>query len=216
MSEKIKIAVVDDHQLFRGGLIELVHNVSDRFEVIMEAGNGEELLEKLEKKDHPDIALIDINMKGMNGYKTVEKLQESYPEIQILVVTMNEDEDSLIRMVKLGASGYINKDVEKKELRLAIENLKNKGFHYNDKVTGQLIRSIRFPGELDKTNQLSERETEFVKLACSEDTYEQIADKMFLSVKTIDGYRASVFEKLNAKSRVGMVMQAIKKGMVDL
>ena len=193
MGQKIKLAVIDDHQLFRGGLIELIHHVSNDFDVILEAKNGQDALDQLKQSEKPDIALVDINMPIMDGFKTVEALQSSYPEIKLLVITMNDDHESIVRMLKLGVSGYLDKDIEKQELKSAILDMVNKGYYYNEKITHQLIHSIRFSSELDKTNKLSEREMEFVKLSCSEHTYEKIADIMCLSPKTIDGYRASVF-----------------------
>ncbi|UKN01085.1 response regulator transcription factor [Paracrocinitomix mangrovi] len=216
MSNKINIAVVDDHQLFRGGLIELIHSTSSDFEVMLEAKNGKNLFELLDSNNLPDIVLLDINMPVMDGYKTAEKLIAEHPEIKILIITMNDDDESLIKMLRIGINGYISKDVEQSELKEAIENMVHKGFHYNEKITAQLVRSIRFPNETDQAFKLTERELDFLNLACSEDTYEQIADKMCLSVKTIDGYRASIFEKLDVKSRVGMVIYAIKNGLVDL
>ena len=217
MTKKTKIAVVDDHKLFRGGLIQLIHALGTDLEVILEADNGESFINKLKGNEAPDIALIDINMPKMDGFKTVEILQEEYPDIKVLVVSMNEDETSLIRMLKLGVRGYIGKDIEPDELRVALNEIITKGYYYTDQLTGQLINSLKFPNAgLNKNDQLNKQELKFIQLACSEDTYEKIADIMCLSPKTIDGYRASVFDKLKVKSRVGLALYAVKSGLVDL
>lgn len=217
MSKKIQIAVVDDHKLFRSGLINLVHSLDPSFVVSIEANNGQELLDSLTSNPLPHIILLDVNMPVLDGYETAVILQKDYPEIKVLVITMNDAEQSLIRMLKLGIKGFIGKDVDPGELKLALYELMNKGFYYTDLLTNQLIQSLQTPKkEVADENVLTEQELIFIHFSCSEDTYAQIADKMHLSPKTIDGYRASVFEKLNVKSRVGLAIYAIKEGLVDL
>jgi two-component system, NarL family, invasion response regulator UvrY len=215
MSQKIHIAVVDDHKLFRSGLINLVHSLDPGFVVSAEANNGQELLDQLLAGLMPDLVLLDTNMPVMDGYATAGVLQQQYPQIKILVITMNEDEQALIRMLRSGVRGYIGKDVDPKELKEAILDVAEKGFYYTDQLTRQLIQSLQ-PQNGVHAHGLTEQELTFVRLACSEDTYAQIADAMHLSPKTIDGYRASVFEKLNVKSRVGLAIYAIKSGLVDI
>lgn len=216
MSEKVNIAVVDDHKLFRSGLINLIHSLDLEVIVSIEANNGKELVEFLNRGASPDIVLLDANMPILNGYDTASILQKNYPNIKVLVITMNNDEQSVIKMLKLGVRGYIGKDVEPEELKQALIHIIEKGYYYTDQLTGQLIQALHIPSKpLSDKGNLSEQELTFIRLACSEDTYSQIADKMFLSPKTIDGYRASVFEKLNIKSRVGLVLYAIKAGLVS-
>lgn len=217
MNRGIKIAVVDDHNLFRRGLIQLVESLDDKFKVVLEAANGEIFLQQLKKNDDLDIVILDINMPKLDGFKTVENLKVDYPNIKVLILTMNVDELSLIKMLKRGVKGYINKDIEPKELNKAINELVEKGHYYNDEMTKHLINVIKSPQTNAKNrNVLNEQELKFIKLACSEDTYKEIADTMCLSPKTIDGYRASVFEKLELKSRVGLAMYAIKYGLVEV
>lgn len=217
MKTKIKIAVVDDHNLFRSGLIKLIQSLGNEYKVIIEAENGRDFIDQLDDNNLPDIALIDISMPIMDGFKTAAELQSAYPDIKILIVTMNNDEYSLIRMMKLGVRGYINKDIEPNELQNALDEMQSKGYYYTDQLTDHLINAIKFPiTKSEKKSPLSKRELKFIELACSEDTYEKIADTMRLSAKTIDGYRSSVFEKLNVKSRVGLVMYAMQNGLVDI
>lgn len=219
LPSNLKIALVDDHTLFRKGLISLLEVVGIPFTVVFEASNGEELISRIKLENEPDIILMDINMPGMDGPATVQWLRENHPLVKVLVVSMIEKEEIIVRMLKLGVKGYICKDVEPKELGEALTAVRNKGFYYTDFITGKLVHSIQQDEHLSKDKlsyQLSERETEFLKLACSELTYNEIAAKMFLSPKTIDGYRNALFEKLNVKSRVGLALFAVKHGLVQI
>jgi two-component system invasion response regulator UvrY len=221
MTQKTTIALIDDHKLFREGLAELISGFSG-YKVILEADNGKHFIEKLNRKEPPDLAILDINMPEMDGYETGYWLKENIPEVKILVLSMFDNENAIIRMMRLGVKGYILKDIRKTELKTALDSLTSKGYYYSDLVTGKLIHTIRkIDDERESTPvkdilSLTQREMEFLKLACSEMTYREIADKMCLSVHTIDGYRDSLFEKLHVKSRTGIVMFAVKNGIVDL
>jgi DNA-binding NarL/FixJ family response regulator len=160
---------------------------------------------------------MDINMPGMDGFATAEWLRQNYPLTKVLALSMYDNENSIIRMFKAGAKGYILKDSEPAELKAALDSIMQKGYYYSELVTGKLIHSINTSnqnGNGNKTNQLNDRETEFLKLAATELTYKEIAEKMNLSPRTIDGYRDALFEKLELKSRVGLVLYAIKNGIV--
>jgi DNA-binding NarL/FixJ family response regulator len=153
----------------------------------------------------------------MNGYETSKELQKKYPNMKVLVITMVEDEQSLIKMLKHGIRGYLSKDVEPDELKKALDTIAMKGYYYTDHLTGKLIHAIRDnEQQKDPVQNLNEREMKFLQLACSEYTYKEIADIMCLSIKTIDGYRNALFEKLQAKSRVGLVLYAIRNNLVSL
>jgi len=218
----IKLGLVDDHKLFRKGLINLIEVATNNSaSILFEASNGYELKEQLNPKELPDIILMDINMPGMNGFECVVWLRKNYPMIKILVVSMMEKEDSILKMLSLGVKGYINKDVEPKELGEAIMSVANKGFYYTDFITGKLVHSLTNPNTENLNNNLTleglnDREKEFLRHSCSELTYNEIAAKMYLSPKTIDGYRKALFEKLSVKNRVGMALYAVKFGLVIL
>ncbi len=215
----VKVALVDDHILLRNGLASLINGLDD-YDVIMEANNGKEFLEKLQGNLHPEIVLMDINMPFMDGYETTLWLKNNRPEIKVLALSMYESESSIIRMLKCGAKGYVLKDIEAAEFKLALDVLVKKGFYSSELVTGKLIHAAFFsdesPQQINKKLKLTEREIQFLKLTCSEMTYKEIADKMFLSTRTIDGYRDDLFEKLSVKTRVGLVMFAIKNGIMNL
>jgi two-component system, NarL family, invasion response regulator UvrY len=217
--DKVKLAIVDDHKLFRDGLAELISSFSD-YKVIIEADNGKDFILQLAVKGIPDIILLDINMKEMDGFETAEWIKEHHPEVKILVLSMYENENAIIRMLKAGARGYVLKDIRKKELEQALSSLVSKGYYYTEMVTGKLIHVINAldeakPGQsLKDLVSMTPREIEFLKLACTEMTYKDIAEKMCLSVHTIDGYRDALFEKLNARNRIGLVLYAIKNKIV--
>ncbi|MBK7559030.1 MAG: response regulator transcription factor [Chitinophagaceae bacterium] len=212
------IVLVDDHSLLRMGLASLIESLGNT--VLFEADNGKEFLEKIDKNILPDIVLMDINMPEMDGFQTTHWLKINHPGVHVLALSMYDNETSIIRMLKCGAKGYILKDSEPAELKAAIHSLMDKGFYYSDLVSGKLMHAIN---KLDDENDglknlvpLNDRETEFLKLACSELTYKEIADKMFVSPRTIDGYRDALFEKLLLKTRVGLVMYAIKNRIVNI
>ena len=213
-----KIVLTDDHSLLRSGLASLVQSLGHT--VLFEANNGKDLLAKLDAKQLPDILLLDINMPEMDGYETAQWLKTNHPSIKVLALSMYDNETSIIRMLKCGARGYILKDSEPAELKAAIHALEDKGFYYSELVSGKLMHAINKMedegGDLKNLVPLNDRETEFLKYSCTELTYKEIADKMFVSPRTIDGYRDALFEKLHLKTRVGLVMYAIKNGIVNL
>lgn len=217
----VKLGLVDDHRLFRKGMCRLIESVGNQYKIILEADNGDDLIKQLDKSNEPDIVLMDINMPGKDGFATVEWINENYPMIKVLVVSMVEKEESILKMLKLGVKGYLSKDVEPRELSEALDAVLKKGFYYTDFITGKLIHSLQQsqsgkPIINESIAQLNNREREFLQYACSEMTYKDIADKMFLSAKTIDGYRDALFEKLKVKSRVGLVIYAIRNELVRL
>jgi two-component system, NarL family, invasion response regulator UvrY len=200
------IVLTDDHSLLRNGLAELVK--SQGHTVLFEADNGKDFIAKLNTKSLPNLVLMDINMPEMDGFETTQWLKQNHPEVKVLALSMYDNETSIIRMLKCGAKGYILKDSEPAELKAAIDDILTKGFYYSDLVSGKLMHAIN---KMD-----DDRETDFLKYACTEMTYKEIADKMFVSPRTIDGYRDALFEKLKLKTRVGLVMYAIKNGIVNV
>lgn len=188
--------------------------------LLFQADNGTHFMEQIKKHGEPSIVLLDINMPEMDGYATAQWLREQHPLVNVIALSMYDNENAIIRMFKAGAKGYILKDSEPPELKKALDSVQQKGYYYSELVTGRLIHSINKMdaenGEAKNQAELSEREKEFLKLACTEMTYKEIADKMFLSPRTIDGYRDALFEKLRLKTRVGLVMYAIKNGIVTI
>lgn len=213
-----KIVLIDDHVLLRKGLANLIESFGD-YRVLFQADNGKHFISQLDPRNLPDIVLMDINMPVKNGYDTSMWLKENHPGISILALSMYDNENSIIRMFKAGAKGYVLKDCDPLELKNALIAISTKGFYYSDMITGKFLHSLTAEDnntERKKISQLTERETTFLKLACTELTYKEIAREMFVSPRTIDGYRDDLFEKLQVKSRVGLVLFAIKNGIISI
>jgi len=212
-SEKITIALADDHALVRRGLSQMLQ--SNNFNVIAEASNGSELL-KLIKENLPMVVLLDINMPVMDGISTMHQIQNMNLPVKVLALSMMDDDGSVIRMIKAGAKGYVLKDSEPEELIQAIRIIADNRFYYSERIAGR-ISSLQFNSDSnDHINKLSQRELDFLVLASSDLSYKEIADKMIVSVRTVDGYRDSIYEKLKIHSRIGLVLYAIKHKIVRI
>ncbi len=209
---KKSVAIVDDHILFAQSLSKLVSSF-ENFEVISVFKNGQELVDYLEdEKKSPDIILLDVRMPVLNGIETMEWLKENKPAQKVLALSMEHDEETIIKMITNGCGGYLLKDIEPEEFLIALNSVSETGYYFNSETTEALNHSIPSP----KFEPLSLREQEFITLACSEKTYKEVAAEMNLSPKTIDGYRETLFQKLQVKSRVGMVLFAIKNNLVKI
>jgi len=208
MADQINIAIVDDHTLFRNGVASLMGEF-DELKVIFEAENGEQMQQILAKhaENLPQVILMDINMPVMDGYAATKWIKEKYPQIKILALSMFEDDKAVIRMIKSGAGGYVLKESKPKELLEAIKAINEKGVYINEMVSGKLLRSV---SDKEDIPEFSKKEIEFLKLCCSELTYKEIAEQMYVSPRTVDNYREALFLKLNIKSRTGLVLYAIQ------
>lgn len=205
---KYTVVVVDDHVLLSQAIGGLVDGF-EQFSVLYTCMNGQELLDKLKyPKNIPDLVLMDVNMPILNGIETTAHLHENYPQIKVLALSIEEDEAVILKMLRAGAKGYLLKDAKKGELQNALVEVMEKGFHHTNTVTKILVDSLS--NKSNSQTVLKERELEFIKHACTEMTYKEIADVMFLSPKTIEGYRNAIFEKLNLRNRTGLVIYAIK------
>lgn len=205
---KYSVVIVEDHILLSQALAGLV-NEFDKFKVLYLCKNGQELLTRLkDPKNIPDIILMDINMPILNGIETTTALRKEYPDINVLALSVEEDEKTILKMLKAGAKGYLLKDTEKTVLENALLEVQQNGFYHTQNVTSLLINSLN-PKKENKI-VFKEKEIEFIKHACTEKTYREIAEDMCLSPKTVEGYRDAVFEKINIKNRTGLVIYAIK------
>lgn len=206
-----KVIIVDDHLLFASSLERLVATFPN-FKVVFKAGNGAELQEYLTHSNEiADIILLDIKMPVMNGLETLMWLKKNYPDIKVIMLTMEDDENTVIKMLRNGANGYLLKDTDPDSLELALNETLTYGSYFTDRVSNLLNKSN---GENFDNIDLREHEITFLKLACTEMTYKEIAEVMNLSPKTIDGYRHDLFTKLNVKNRVGLVLYAMKHNFI--
>lgn len=224
----IKIAVVDDHNLFRKGLTKLISmgDVNNRYRVLFEAESGEEMMSMLQNADVlPDIILLDIAMPEMDGYSAVKWLKDHYPDIRILIISMFESEEAVIPMLRLGIQGYLSKDIEVEDMHRALESIALGNEYYPKFVTDIMVSTLKEDDDVNTTKfktkekilrSLKSVERDFLRLVCSELTYHEIAQKMNLSPKTIDGYRDEMFRRFKVKSRVSLALYAVKYGLVSV
>ncbi|HVI44751.1 MAG TPA: response regulator transcription factor [Chitinophaga sp.] len=209
----INIAIADDHQLFLKSLSLLISGFSG-FRIVAEAVNGKELLDKvLLLPTPPDIVLLDVNMPVMDGAKATAALQRRYPGIRLVALSMKDNDATIVTMLKAGCCAYLLKDIHPTELERALLEIHTHGTYYNDASNVNFRRLLM---QAEQKDTITEREKEFLSLACSDLTYKAIAQKMNVSERTVDGYREILFQKLNVQSRTGMVLEALRRQLVTL
>jgi DNA-binding NarL/FixJ family response regulator len=210
---KIKIGIVDDHQLFLKSLAMMLHSFNN-YDVIAEGSNGKDLQKKIaDSKELPEIMLIDVNMPVMDGIATASWLNENYPGIKLVALSQNDGDKAIIDMLRAGCCAYLLKDTHPNELEKALNEIYEKGFYNADASNINFRRFLQLEKE---SLNITEKERKFLQLACSDMTYKQIASIMNLSERTIDGYRESLFQKFNVQSRVGLVLEAIRRELVKV
>jgi DNA-binding NarL/FixJ family response regulator len=219
---KVTIGLADDHQLFTQSLVSLLTNELKHYEVVAQEAGGWQLLERLKtllKK--PDIIMLDVrmpqsdpNVPRMDGPQTAKEIHRLYPEIKIVALTSMDDDASIINMIRAGCTAYFLKDIHVDELDRALMEISSKGFYNGDSINIRYRRLLRH-ADTDEI-KLNDREIQFLKLACSDLTYKQVAAEMNLAERTIDGYREAMFEKLNVQSRVGMAIEAIRRQLISI
>jgi len=210
---KTSIGIVDDHQLFLKSLSLMLKSFKV-YDVIVEAVNGKELQDKiLQTGIAPSIMLIDVNMPVMNGIETAKWMSANYPQVKLVALSMNDNDTVIIDMIKAGCCAYLLKETHPDELEKALQEINAKGYYNADASNINFRRLLQSEKE---AVQISEKEKQFLQHACSDMTYKEIAALMFLSERTIDGYRETLFGKLKVQSRVGLAMEAIRKGLVSL
>lgn len=212
---KIAVGIVDDHQLFLKSLSLMLSGTSE-FDVVIEAVNGKDLQEKIKViKQLPDIMLIDVSMPIMGGIETAAWLAEKYPAIKLAALSVENSDKIIIAMIKAGCCAYFLKDIHPTELEKALHEIHTKGYYNGDASNINYRRLRKFEEEEEKL-KLNDNERQFLQLCCSDLTYKQIAAKMNKSERTIDGYREELFQKFNVQSRVGLVLEAIRRDLVNL
>ncbi len=213
---KHNIFLVDDHVLLRDALAAYINNF-DGCRVVGLAADGLELTQKINKGIAPDIVILDLNMPNMDGYATAEWLKKNKPNIKILILTMYDSEVALIRLLQTGVRGFMKKDIMPHDLKAAIQSVADNGYYYCNTATGKLA-SFFYQNESGhaafEKSLLTTKEIAFLKLACTELTYKEVAAQLGITARAIDGYRDALFEKLDVKSRVGLAIYAVKCGIV--
>ena len=211
--KKRTIVIIDDHVLIANALSSIISNFK-QFEVIYTCEHGQDFQEKLKSRPVlPDVVLLDISMPVMDGFETAQWIKETHPNMLVMALSMQEDEQSLIKMIKNGAKGYMLKNVHPLDLEKALNGLVEQGQFFPGWATSKVFTSISEDtiNASSKLN-LSEREIEFLKYTVTEMNYKEISDKMCCSPRTVENYRDSLFEKLDLKTRVGLAVFALKNG----
>ncbi len=214
----ITVALADDHQLLRESLALLINSFPN-CRVPYSAGNGQELIAKIAQQGPPDILVLDLSMPQMDGHQTALWLQQHHPHVKILMLTMHNTDVALVRLLRAGVKGFLQKDISPAELQRAITEVATTGFYFGGSAVGKMASFINRIGqnnpELDKMI-LTEREERFLILCGSERTYKEIAQEMGVSPSVIDNIRNDLFAKLGTNNRIGLALYAIKHGMVTL
>lgn len=214
LPKKIRIALVDDQQLFREGM-KMILSDEPFFEVIFEAKNGEQLLNRL-RFEPIDVILLDVEMPVMDGTETLKKLREAYPDVGVIMLTMHDTDRLISHLMELGADGFLLKDENAEVVIEAIKKVAAKEMFFRDYVSRALLKSNRNKAANRSLigPDISKREQEVLELICQELTSKEIAEKLFLSVRTVEGHRRNLQEKTGAKNIVGLVMYAVRNNLV--
>jgi len=212
---KKSIVIVDDHILIAKALEGIIGNFKE-FEVIYVCENGKDLIQKLEEGNTiPDIILLDISMPIMDGFETAAWLTKNHPDIKIMALSMQGDDNSVIKMIRSGAKGYLLKNTHPRDLETALTRLNSDGFFYPDWASKIIFSNLNKETESEITVRISDREKEFLKYTVTELSYKEIADRMCCSPRTVESYRDQLCEKLDLKTRVGLAVFAIKNGFAN-
>jgi DNA-binding NarL/FixJ family response regulator len=214
----IKIVIADDEVLFRRGM-RLILNNYEGLEVVLEAEDGLDLIEKIRLADpHPDVLLLDLKMPKMNGIEAAKVIHKEYPELRIIVLSTHFSRAFVVNMIELGAAAYLPKNAEPKEVVETIRAVFSNGFHYNKEVMSiireNLISKDRFNAKFPF--ELTSREKEILQLICDQYTTPEIAQKLFISPRTVDGHRNNLLSKLDCKNIAGLVVFAVQHQLVKL
>ena len=215
-NETYKVILADDHVLLRDALAALIDSFEE-CKIIAVASNGKELVRLIEAGQLPHIVVLDLNMPEMDGYETAQWLQDTHPDIKILILTMYDSEIALIRLLQVGVRGFLKKDIHPYELKTALLSVADDGYYYAHNTTGKLAslfqKNQQNKSSLEKA-MLTKLDIDFLRMASTDMTYKEIAQAMNITPRAIDGYRDSLFEKLDVKSRVGLAIYAVKNGIV--
>lgn len=214
----INIAITDDATLFRKGLRLLLEDYND-IKVILEADHGQDLLDKLStQKNHPDVLILDLQMPVLNGVDTAKILRNKHPDIKIIILSTHYSKAFIVNMIEVGASAYLPKDATPDEVTTTIKNVYNNGFHYNKEVWAIIQENMTKKQKQKPTfnPQLTKRELEILQLICEQQTAVEIASKLFISRRTVEGHRNNLLQKLNCRNIAGLVVYAIQNKLVNI
>lgn len=213
----IKIALADDHTLVRSGIRTILQS-EPGFKIVWEAADGLALLNGLETAK-PDVILLDLEMPVMSGKECLEAIRKTDSETRVLILTMHKHQAFILQMMEAGANGYLIKDSKPEEMIKAVKHVYHQEYYFSEDLSKAMLSGLTNPNLKAqaslKSHGLLEREIDVLCLICQEKTTTEIADELFLSPKTIEGYRKALFEKTGARNMAGLVLFAVKQGLVE-
>lgn len=222
MEQRIKIGLVEDQLLFRTGIKAILSSWDD-LEVVFESGDGYSVIEKLNATTSvPDVMLVDLSLppngtKDYSGEHLTLDLCEHFPQIRIIILSVHRDENYMARLIETGAHGYLVKDSDPQEVYEAINSVHSKGSYINELTLKAIQRNLGKKSKpLQPVTDLTKREVEILQLTCQQYTAEEIANKLFISVKTVNGHRNNLLQKTGSRNVTGLVLYAVKNRLVDL
>lgn len=213
----IRLVIADDHVVFRRGLVS-IFSQAPGIELLYEASDGQDLIEKM-ADELPDVVLMDLQMPRMDGIKATEYIRQHFPEVKVVILSMHDEDNFVTHLMELGANGYLLKDADPEEIDKAIRIVASEDYYYGPFLARVMHRKIKDKSrrrdlpQFDTKANLSQREIEVLRLICAGHTTAQIADKVFLSDRTVEGHRNRIMEKIGAKNTAGMVVYAVKNGI---
>jgi len=215
-NQKIDIVITDDHKLFRKGIASLLEDF-DFIGNIYEAGNGKELLSLLmEVESLPDLILLDLQMPEMDGMEATRKIREKYPDIKIIILTMQDDEQIILYMIQQGVNGYLMKSADPDELEKAFKDVIRKDLYFPEDISKLVYSSLNEKKSNIKVIDLTKREIKVLELICKEYTANEIAEELQVSPRTVEGYRTKLLDKTGSKNLAGLVVFAFKNELVEM
>lgn len=209
----LSIAIADDHVLFRKGLVALLKGIKG-LEVLYEADNGRQLLEGMASRQ-PDLVIVDVEMPEMDGVETTRQLRTRYPGVKILIISMHDEEDLILNLLEEGAHGYLLKNADPAEVRKALEDVMDLGFYYNNMVVGVLHKATLLKRQAGQQKEaLNQKELDVLHLLVQQHTNAEVAEKLSVSIRTVESRRARIMEKTGNRNLAGLLRFAIDQGLM--
>lgn len=214
--KKTKVAIADDHVLFRKGLVSLLTGEAN-IEIVLEANTGRELVQRITGIE-VDVVLMDVEMPDIDGIEATRLLRDAQPDVRVVILSAHNEKTMILHAIDNGARGYLLKDTSPDDVVDAINTVMQNGFCFNNDISHLLLKGIvekeKFQSTFNAAPQLTERETEVLQLICQEMTTTEIGDKLCLSPRTVETYRKNLLEKIGARNTVGIVMYALKNKLL--